>query len=750
VSTFETAFSWFRQLNSKNTLISRDRPAKDLRFDRIENIYHHLNGLCVMQKGFENIIAQLVGARKGTEPLTGIQVKHQFRPDDTATTEAAWRNLNAAFLISLCGSTHPDCARARQYLAQLKHQSGWKGRVGFYEKCISRIDREIRERLQQDKEFHQNFDRLQAWIGSPGNLSNPNETQKRVWNVFFPEGVPLLANEKNSINALRQKRSVRITRLNPQPINDPANEILFTSNVLLTVPAPGNRIDDLDLPKKARTQLSETSRDPQRYWYDHPIQMGVEIEKNEIAYGLCGLDQAVAFEKKRGVVDENARVHCVLSVSVTHEGLHELARPYVEAVLKRSRPIRHLRISVLTESDVSRLVDEILDPACRHYLGPIDTAILRQTVGVDGEYGRHYTLLKSISAFWQVFLNPALRGTFKIDLDQVFPEDALVKETGLSALEHLKTPLWGAEGTDADGNAVKLGMIAGALVNAEDIAQSVFTPDVTFSADGIDGDQWIFCSALPQAVSTEAEMMCRYAADGFDGRQRCIQRVHVTGGTCGILVEDLRRFRPFTPGFMGRAEDQAFLLSVLSGTSKAALRYVHKDGLMMRHDKQIFAGEAIRAARIGKLVGDYMRILMFSYYARALPWPVGHIKQLMDPFTGCFISLVPFTVVCLRFALKAASFFREGETRAGCALLQLGVRRLDAVITELEKIRNPLADRFRKEKEAWGLFFDVLDKVEAAAGTGDPFALELKERASRLMEACEIDLEGLRADTTQP
>jgi hypothetical protein len=400
----------------------------------------------------------------------------------------------------------------------------------------------------------------------------------------------------------------------------------------------------------------------------------------------------------------------------------------------------------LTESDVSKLIDEILNPAGRHYLGQTDPDLLHETVGVDGEYGRHYTLLKSISAFWQVLLNPAVRGTFKIDLDQVFPENELVRETGASALEHLKTPLWGAEGTDADGHAVRLGMIAGALVNEKDIAHSLFTPDVTFSANDIHGDEWIFCSRLPQAVSTEAEMMCRYATGDLDGRDRCIQRVHVTGGTCGILVEDLRRFRPFTPGFIGRAEDQAFLLSVLSDTCGEALRYVHHDGFIMRHDKQLLASEATRSARTGKLVGDYIRILMFSYYARGLPWPLQHTKDLTDPFTGCFISHVPFTVVSLRFALKAASFFREDETAAGVALLQMGTRRLREVMTDLTGDSNPLTERYLYEKKAWDLFFELLDKVEAGLKTGDPFALALKEKASNLMKACEIDAEALGSE----
>ncbi len=90
---------------------------------------------------------------------------------------------------------------------------------------------------------------------------------------------------------------------------------------------------------------------------------------------------------------------------------------------------------------------------------------------MDGAYGRHYTFLKAVTALWQVLVDPDVRGTFKIDLDQVFPQAELVAETGASAFEHLETPLWGALGVDPDGRELELGMIAGALVNERDIGR---------------------------------------------------------------------------------------------------------------------------------------------------------------------------------------------------------------------------------------------------------------------------------------
>jgi hypothetical protein len=377
-----------------------------------------------MKKKFEAVISYLI-SKGEKEPLTGIDIAGQFRPEET-TREATFRNLNAAFLISLCGSSHPLYFEAEHFINDLKKQPDWKGAVDFFDRCRSLINEEIEERCTKDRDFLESLDQLCLWVKDPRNLNNRTETIKKVQKVFFPEGVSLFEQREDKINALRKKRTIRITRSNPYPIKDPANEILFTSNVLLTVPSPTTRIDNLALPEHMKSRLHEIVREPQVYWYDHPIQIGVETEKNEVVYGLKGLDQTVGFEKKKGVVEKDTKVHCVLSVSVTHAGLHDMARAYLEDVLRREKSIKHLNVYILTESDADTLIDEILNPAARHYLDSKGEDLLHKIIGVDGEYGRHYTFLKAISAFWQVFINSDVRGTFKIDLDQVFPQNELV------------------------------------------------------------------------------------------------------------------------------------------------------------------------------------------------------------------------------------------------------------------------------------------------------------------------------------
>ena len=161
----------------------------------------------------------------------------------------------------------------------------------------------------------------------------------------------------------------------------------------------------------------------------------------------------------------------------------------------------------------------------------------------------------------------------------------------------------------------------------------------------------------------------------------------------------------------------------------------------MRHDKKAFAVEAIRSAHTGKLIGDYARILLFSYYAKALPWSMEQTKDTVDPFTGCFVSYIPFTVVSLRLALGGASFFKEERVNEGFDLLQMGIIRLHKILKKFSETSNPLRQKFQEEKKAWDIFYDLLDKVEDGLKKDDPFALDLKEKAKKLIKASEIELQ---------
>ena len=629
--------------------------------------------------------------------------------------------LCAAFLIRMAGPDYPRYSEACDLFRQHREHP-----VAIFFQDGFRI---IKKEFESESVFKQALNKLHSQIKNRVILKNREQLIEALWSLFFPEGNKIFGSEKQCIENLRKKRVLHITEVNKIPIDNPAGEIIFTGNILLTVPDSSS---DAGKYPPLEEQLRSTMREPQLYWYDHPIPVGTAPEKNEIIYGLNGLQETLRFEIDKGNVTPNTRLTCILSVSVTHDGLHEIAKPYITEIIKQAGRFPLLDIYLFTEDDCKQVVEEIFVPAAKIFQPNAEFDYLFRIFGVDGEYGRHYNFLKAVAAVWQTLKNPNIKATFKIDMDQVFPQRELIRDTGKSAFEHLTTPLWGAQAQTTDGNAIDLGMIAGALVNAVDIKQSVFTPDITFPGTPDEPDEYIFFSKLPQALSTESEMMTKYS-DEIDGTKKCIQRIHVTGGTTGIRIEDLRKFRPFTPSFIGRAEDQAYIMSgLLNGKSR--LGYVHQAGLIMRHDKELFAKEAIEKAKTGKILGDYIRILYFSAYAREIDSKLMRIKEILDPFTGCFISYIPATVVILRFVLRTLQLYKKNQFEEAAEFVQTGIERLTRAIEFTDTKQSKLAKKLREEIAAWSLFYDCLTFMESTPA----FLYQMRERFDMVLQNCRI------------
>lgn len=673
-----------------------------------------------MSTYFNELIRRIIGAA-GEPGLAGLDVTGQFDP--AATQTALPRSLNAAFLLGLAEPNQT----AENWLGEQADDPEHGETARFYRDALGRIRNEIERRCKTDTDFQSDLQRA--------------ATDGSAWAVTFPEGMWCATDPPRRTAELRRHRHVRLSQLNSQPLDAPARQILFTSNVLLTVPPASQDIDGLPLSDELKAALREVSKEPQRHWYDHPIPIGIRPDRNEVIYGLRGLNGAVAFEKQRGNAEPNDRVSVLLSVSVTHRGLQYWAVDYLRQALTEVEPFEHLHVYVMSEEATDRLVDRVLEPVATR-LNLDGGELLRRVVGVDGAYGRHYSFLKAIAALWAIAIDPIVRAAFKIDLDQVFPQTELVDQACGSAFDLFKTPLWGARGVDSDGEPVELGMIAGALVNESDIVRGLFTPDVTLPETIPAGEAAVFYTRLPMALSTEAEMMCRYDGSELDGRTDCLQRIHVTGGTNGILIEALRRHRPFTPTFIGRAEDQSYLLSVLYRGEGAKLRYAHRPGLIMRHDKHAFAGEAIHAAREGRFVGDLLRTLYFSYYADALPWGTDRTKQAIDPFTGSFVSRIPVTLVMLRLALACAERFAGSDPEAhreAARMIDLAVDQLGAVFGETDRTGNPIAAPLDDERRAWDAYYDALDGLERGLAQDEEWANSIAETARKIVRSCQID-----------
>ena len=474
------------------------------------------------------------------------------------------------------------------------------------------------------------------------NISYNYETQskKNLWNLFCPEASEASEDPNSLKEKLLKKRKLSNLNQSKKTLSNPSKEILFSSNVLITTPSD---FSSPNIPEEIKYEVKEFKNLNQSFWYDHPIQLDASKIENEIIYGLENLDNAIAFEVQRKNIDKLGKITLVLSVSVTHQGLEKIALKYLKTIIKTNLKLKHIDVFLFDE-DTCKKITSIVFP---------DKDQTNNIMGVNGNYGRHFTFLKYILLLWNKFVDSNIRYSFKIDLDQIFDQEVLLNTTGFSIFEIFKNQkYWGGMATDQEGKKVDLGLLAGALVNKKDISQSLFTPDVK-RPDNNDlfsklSSKKIFCPEWPQSVSTETELM--YRSDD-------IQRIHVTGGTTGITLDSLKKWTPFTPSFINRAEDQAFGISTIQ--EGEYLSHIHGKDLIMRHDKHAFAMKSIEMSKFGKEIGNLERILLFSHYAYEHELGYEKLKYRLWPFTSSFLSKYPELLTGLIFLIDGC--FNGGD-----------------------------------------------------------------------------------------
>jgi len=387
-----------------------------------------------IEKSYHDIISCLVG--DGPENgACGIDIVGQFQPEDNSRV-AVPRNVNAAFLISLSGDGHSRYTAAVEYLEEMENDPLWTNLVTFYREGIHLLLNEFWDFCSSG---NNGVERVEALITKLSqqkeSLSSSQTIQDDIWKLFHPEASDILNNKEHQEDILRGNRKIEITNLNHKPVKNVPREVVFTSNALITIPPAGKKYKDLGIKPDLWNALEEVVQEDQAFWYDHPVQMGVEPDRNEILYGLHHLSESLLYEKKLKNAGEEDELTVVLSASVTHEGLQGIVKEYIESELERSHDLPGLKVYLFTEAETASLIHEVLVPAANKYFSDIkdSASLLREVVGVNGKYGRHYSFLKAVTAFWQVFVDPDKKATFKIDLDQVFPQEKLLEETGKSA-----------------------------------------------------------------------------------------------------------------------------------------------------------------------------------------------------------------------------------------------------------------------------------------------------------------------------
>lgn len=181
------------------------------------------------------------------------------------------------------------------------------------------------------------------------------------------------------------------------------------------------------------------------------------------------------------------------------------------------------------------------------------------------------------------------------------------------------------------------------------------------------------------------------------------------------------------------------------GRTGPRLAHAHAAGLIMRHDKAVFATAAMSAVHVAKLIGDDVRIIVFSALAGAVArvdsTDIERIRHLLDPFSGSFVSELPVTVVLLRVALRTLRLFEAGDLTDAREYATDAPRRVEEALLADGDI-DDVADRLHAERSSWGQFYDALDALETAIADDEDAAVGIRRAAGRIIDGCRIGARG--------
>ena len=322
-------------------------------------------------------------------------------------------------------------------------------------------------RLLKNNKKHPLYDFFNNFIDPKSNINALDVPNTRnLWEIFCPEANNISFKPELFKKKILKKRILKKLQKPKKILRYPHKEILFLSNVLVTLPQDYN---SPNIPSIIRNNIKEIKNQKQSFWYDHPIPLDASDDENEILYGLRFLDKALNFEFKRGNIGINNKIHLVLSLSVTHKGLEKFATKYIEFLIKKKLKLKFIKVFIFDENKSSQIINTIF-PKNNDF---------EEYFGVNGNYGRHYTFLKYILLLWNKVIDENFNYSFKIDLDQVFDQKFLLKISNQSFFEILKSQAyWGGSGYDYKDRFVDLGMLAGGLINKGDTSKGYLVPDV--------------------------------------------------------------------------------------------------------------------------------------------------------------------------------------------------------------------------------------------------------------------------------
>ena len=703
----------------------------------------------------EDLIAKFWSAFLGhKDAIDKIDLTQQFEAPYSELVK-----INAAVLICLCGKDHPLFQGALDYLQMPDVVSDEQKKT--YLKFYEIIQEEFVKRLKSDNAL---VKVLQDVIRA-GDLDRLKAARLEIFNPLAAKTL-LQFDAEHIVKEMQRQNRLRLIANNENFIADPIKEVLFTANVLVIPPRSESLIPE-GLPGWAEKGLKTVMGLPVDWHFDHPMEMATTrdaLDASEFILCLRRLEETfrteIEIEKAawQDHIREGDKVPFYISVSPTHGGMKigSIAREvlkcqYVTAVKSGILPeLKIVEPYLYTQTDVKRLIKDVLVPAAKRYFPKIPVKKIEGYLsffGVEGCYATHYNFLKAFGSLAK-FMNPHIKAVIKIDTDQSFPAERFYRETGSCWLESFTLPTLGALARDQNERKIYLGCFAGSLTNLNELIHKddLFLPDIPIP-DGPEsipeGEAGVFYQGLLQSLVTRGE------AFPPEVQWRALKilneypymRTFVTGGTTGFLIEALERYAPFVDAHVHRAEDQAFLLSVLFDQYDGEiLRYVYFPGLHMIHEKESFASESIKIAEPYKKIHDLERIWSFSHLARALceikGWKFEDVRKTLNFFTASFILPFPGLLALTRFVLSVAG--RGGRNREDIIYQKEGVTRLGKIAFSQERYYRDTKTRVAKQIKAWRFYYDLMIRLRQSAENKDSFALALKKMACEINDNCKL------------
>lgn len=689
------------------------------------------------------------------EALDRIDLAEQFEAADIELIR-----INAAMLISLCGQEHHLFRRAWDYLRIPDLACGKQKEI--YLKFYEIVQDEMEKRLESD-------DALVNVLRDAIQLGDADQLKAARLEVFNPLAAKTVwqFDVQDIVKKIQKQNRLRLIANNENFITNPIREVIFTTNALVAPPKSESFIPEEGLPGWAEKGLKSAIGSPADWYFDHAMELTTTRDAlyvSEFIFCLRRLEETFKMEIEieeaawKDYIREEDTVPLYVSISPTHGGINlgsvakeVLKYQYATAVKFGILPeLRIVEPYLYCQADVKRLVEDVLVPAAKHYFPEVPDKVAEgyfSFLGVEGHYAMHYNFLKAFGSLAK-FMNPSIKAVLKIDTDQSFPADRFYEETGSCWLESFTLPTLGALARDQNERDIYLGCFAGSLTNLNELIDKddLFFPDISMPEvpESIpEGEAGVFYQRLVQALITQGEA---FPPEVHWRALRILNeypymRTFVTGGTVGFLIEALERYAPFVDTSIHRAEDQAFLLSVLFDQYDGKLlRYLYFPGLHMIHEKESFASEAIKTAEPYKKIYDLERIWKFSYLAQALckikGWNFGEVRKTLNFFTASFIQPFPGLLALIRFALSVAE--KGGRNREDIIYQKEGLKRLGKIAFSQEGYRRDTTTRVVKEIKAWRFYYDLMIRLRKSAEKRDPFALRLREKAIQINNNCKL------------